>query len=139
MGPQSFDCGKRPESPPWGKADWLQWGRSLSTAERSEFRRELIAEMSLQWGRSLSTAESRCQRPASRRPSSFNGAAVFRLRKESVKEVWSRICMASMGPQSFDCGKDRGGDLEEAVGDASMGPQSFDCGKSFKPHSLKTI
>ena len=37
--------------------------------------------------------------------------------------------VASMGPQSFDCGKnpaDRGSDT---AGLASMGPQSFDCGK----------
>ena len=84
MGPHSFKCGKNRLEPAWlGKEVKLQWGRTLSSAERITSKRasgSLIT--SLQWGRTLSSAESK------RASQTFNG-------------VWS----ASMGPHSFKCGK----------------------------------
>ena len=105
MGPQSFDCGKNNYESRPTPAGGLQWGRSLSTAESGRPRLSRFARHG------------------------FNGAAVFRLRKGPCKHLGENTRLASMGPQSFDCGK-RHAFLEyrpEIV--ASMGPQSFDCGK----------
>ena len=130
MGPRSFDRGK---FAPFGHADgsfWLQWGRDLSIAERAsgpvpcytssmlQWGRDLsIAERMtlrhgveldnlLQWGRDLSIAERFVALLGRALGSRFNGAAIFRSRKgrELVKQAIDTL--ASMGPRSFDRGKD---------------------------------
>ena len=110
----------------------LQWGRTLSSAERRHpsaarcvgekasmgphsFKcgKEMTSTSTvpmcprLQWGRTLSSAES--SRAAHRQTASDE---------------------ASMGPHSFKCGKQIvSGALTLAPADASMGPHSFKCGK----------
>ena len=102
MGPQSFNCGNRTYTGSSRRRARLQWGRSLSTAETGS-RRRPCRHVWLQWGRSLSTAETGCGRTSASR--------------------W----LASMGPQSFNCGNGEPADCP-AINDASMGPQSFNCG-----------
>src|SRR5207302_740679 len=110
MGPRSFDRGKvdfcyklnsfshcfngaavfrpRKDGPeyPYGSEttiESLQWGRGLSTAERPLYSRHSGDYFVLQWGRGLSTAESRGNHHARHDGAGgFNGAAVFRPRKE---------------------------------------------------------
>ena len=111
----------------------LQWGRDLSIAERDylELRKKKVQKASmgprsfdrgknlevgmgrnvrtgLQWGRDLSIAERQywC-RKALRQSIRFNGAAIFRSRKEDGHMAQSqfRSRAASMGPRSFDRGK----------------------------------
>ena len=164
MGPQSFDCGKPPAT-------------ALARSQRSGFNGAAVfrlrkvpwgeyhggALVRLQWGRSLSTAERKPAAPFFDPQGGFNGAAVFRLRKALEDSVVRCDERASMGPQSFDCGKDsmpfpsrantvslqwgrslstaeraNGAAPQQTVQHASMGPQSFDCGKhvapSFRPN-----
>ncbi len=130
MGPHSFKCGKK--SPPRRistGANWLQWGRTLSSAESPPFSA---------FGRSIGR---------------FNGAALFQVRKvEVVLASPDAITQASMGPHSFKCGKlcSPENQAPRRRG-ASMGPHSFKCGKpnflgnstispqkaSMGPHSFK--
>src|SRR5260370_1438909 len=106
MGPQSFDCGSRdakcgglfPDRASMG-------GRSLSTAEVPWCSALGIAVLELQWGRSLSTAEVKGAARSDGCRNGFNGAAVFRLRKlRFLRDARAASRLASMGPQSFDCG-----------------------------------
>ena len=86
----------------------LQWGRDLSIAEsRCATQAAIRAGYSLQWGRDLSIAERwPLTTPFARPSSSFNGAAIFRSRKDAAGSLPSpqKPC-ASMGPRSFDRGK----------------------------------
>ena len=60
----------------------LQWGRTLSSAERIQRHPQSHGIHRLQWGRTLSSAERNSARlmelPAS---NGFNGAALFQVRK----------------------------------------------------------
>ena len=180
MGPRSFDRGKRHLGAIGMDRRWLQWGRDLSIAESKKVGRGIkkhwklqwgrdlsIAERppspcphqstteSLQWGRDLSIAESSMTDRSDRaRHSGFNGAAIFRSRKEEVRAGIQLVRPASMGPRSFDRGKvmrvvwnvsdhcgfngaaifrsRKGNALRPTVAAAaraSMGPRSFDRGK----------
>ena len=161
MGPQSFNCGNTPTTPALRIASpMLQWGRSLSTAETGRFpRRERhVSRCELQWGRSLSTAETR-RRAATCRPSTVlqwgrSLSTAETLPERLVADV-SQMGLASMGPQSFNCGNSgievsatrlpvdcfngaavfqlrkhgsSRGDRPRRPQTASMGPQSFNCG-----------
>ena len=61
----------------------LQWGRTLSSAERAEERVVAPAKVvRLQWGRTLSSAESqRIGEVITLASHGFNGAALFQVRK----------------------------------------------------------
>ena len=106
----------------------LQWGRNLSVAEGDGKGVGRLAVALLQWGRNLSVAEGRrtallsilraasmgpqpfgCGRAYPRgsptAPTSFNGAATFRLRKARSNHRPARQPDASMGPQPFGCGR----------------------------------
>ena len=85
MGPHSFKCGKLSLGKLVAKNEGkLQWGRTLSSAERAVRRNDRVADGELQWGRTLSSAE-RCPYPGSP----------------------SFVQSTSMGPHSFKCGKRR--------------------------------
>ena len=139
-------------------AGWmLQWGRTLSSAERPcKSQREsgqMLASMgphSFKCGKRVRRAHQTLY------CTGFNGAALFQVRKgrDSAKSV-SPIQIASMGPHSFKCGKDlpsiwfssrrscfNGAALFQVrkaslfslfswfLLGASMGPHSFKCGKN---------
>ena len=60
----------------------LQWGRTLSSAEVNQAEIFTPIEIELQWGRTLSSAEVRLTAPFPIKfPRSFNGAALFQVRK----------------------------------------------------------
>ncbi len=59
MGPHSFKCGKKRVKPLFdGYHPQLQWGRTLSSAERIKGQWRKLRQLLLQWGRTLSSAES---------------------------------------------------------------------------------
>ena len=69
----------------------LQWSRGLSTAEGQHLARYVATEDKvLQWSRGLSTAEGGPSSRSASQPSRFNGAAVFRPRRESVPVFYGR-------------------------------------------------
>ena len=132
MGPHSFKCGKGPFAPngaPWPSASMgphsfkcgksirpigtlttlgeLQWGRTLSSAERTNKSRMRRGREKLQWGRTLSSAErSKPCRANTRTLTGFNGAALFQVRKVAkCASKKKKVRPASMGPHSFKCGK----------------------------------
>ena len=71
---------KRPEAPP------LQWGRTLSSAESFTGQVETEERLQLQWGRTLSSAERKHQtRRIDMLEGSFNGAALFQVRKGDIE------------------------------------------------------
>ena len=85
----------------------LQWGRSLSTAERAARESARQAAVLLQWGRSLSTAESRRRPSEDDRPRGLQwGRSLSTAESQGLNVFRQRVDAASMGPQSFDCGKD---------------------------------
>jgi len=179
MGPQSFDCGKtlacrfnrlsdhgfngaavfrlrKVTPPPLPPDEPPGFNGAAVFRLRKDSRRSAFVCRSLCFNGAavFRLRKARCQRPASRRPSSFNGAAVFRLRKAQPSlDSKEHVMVASMGPQSFDCGKkplrglrslneesfngaavfrlrkDVASEEEVGAKQASMGPQSFDCGK----------
>ena len=108
MGPHSFKCGKSGAFlTTSSKYPWLQWGRTLSSAERYDGYIELET-----------TAK------ASMGPHSFKCGKVLLCSAR-------RLCFcASMGPHSFKCGKGAGKKSEGNRESASMGPHSFKCGKA---------
>ena len=86
----------------------LQWGRTLSSAESQQTgRQERRNHQSLQWGRTLSSAERfNCFGDRRAGEVSFNGAALFQVRKDhSLTIAVPSTRLASMGPHSFKCGK----------------------------------
>ena len=87
----------------------------------------------LQWGRTLSSAEVLLATFLSGlRLPSFNGAALFQVRKYWRKVIYWRLrLVASMGPHSFKCGSIMICPVNEKGRDASMGPHSFKCGSCF--------
>ncbi len=133
MGPHSFKCGKfKIQFFAFLEIAPLQWGRTLSSAERRSERfapdAQRIASMGphsfkcgkftilfssfsfcsqLQWGRTLSSAErANTDSQTSRRSNRFNGAALFQVRKALFCFSFrSSASQASMGPHSFKCGK----------------------------------
>ena len=159
MGPHSFKCGKVPRDRTGStNPAWLQWGRTLSSAEsRRQFQRLQRSSMLLQWGRTLSSAERKQPRqPCLQIPPASMGPHSFKCGKlKSTVNSTGLSCNASMGPHSFKCGKqtrhtrrDRrtrelqwGRTLSSAERSqsktdrriarlASMGPHSFKCGKN---------
>ena len=81
---------------------------------------------------------------------SFNGAALFQVRKAQNWKQFNGYLEASMGPHSFKCGKVIRPSTKPLPIHASMGPHSFKCGKdidgfesmfvdgaSMGPHSFK--
>ncbi len=108
MGPHSFKCGKNcrrrrlecrrcsfngaalfqvrkgtanRKNNPWTES--LQWGRTLSSAERAVQKPTSPGSRRLQWGRTLSSAERPFQRITwSGFTFGFNGAALFQVRKD---------------------------------------------------------
>ena len=132
MGPQPFGCGRM-----------LQELTKLDKAQAS------MGPQPFGCGR------SRLSFPRYSISTSFNGAATFRLRKDSIFRINTTSYNASMGPQPFGCGRARearaaadnmqmlqwGRNLSVAEGrswrtrrlkhgKASMGPQPFGCGRS---------
>ena len=159
MGPHSFKCGKRTNE----LVHRLLCGASMGPHSFKCGKLESIScgqteESALQWGRTLSSAERNGKSSKENgKTFRFNGAALFQVRKGYR---WaSGDCAglgASMGPHSFKCGKNNGA---PAVADptfwsfngaalfqvrkvteevfvparpdaASMGPHSFKCGKA---------
>ena len=86
----------------------LQWGRTLSSAESEVGPLQLLEH----GGASMGPHSFKCGKwtppPRTGGPSSsFNGAALFQVRKDASllgKQMILRY--ASMGPHSFKCGKD---------------------------------
>ena len=110
----------------------LQWGRTFSSAESESIRRLRWMTPSLQWGRTFSSAESRHAGDLSyARRTSFNGAALFQVRKGMGYYMTPEtVRQASMGPHFFKCGKFvRPQHRIASVPLASMGPHFFKCGK----------
>ena len=108
MGPHSFKCGKIQVNR-WVNEhlEGLQWGRTLSSAENLRCVTGISEKYRLQWGRTLSSAEKSAPPPLCDWLSkSFNGAALFQVRKTPVNPAVSiEDLVASMGPHSFKCGK----------------------------------
>ena len=65
------------------------------------------SDFALQWGRTFSSAERTAERtPNRKRRLSFNGAALFQVRKvEEGYQAFTEANLASMGPHFFKCGK----------------------------------
>ena len=126
MGPQPFGCGRtaRPCTRPPNLL--LQWGRNLSVAEGKVFLRGTEGSLGLQWGRNLSVAEGKTivkhdkqYRCASMGPQPFgcgrsssftelfepalcfNGAATFRLRKDTGSYQGLRMILGFNGAATF--------------------------------------
>ena len=113
MGPQSSDCGNLfawRDSSKWSV--WLQWGRSRQTAETYSpggIHRIWSVPLSLQWGRSRQTAETA---PRVRRCCGVTQVQLQWGRSRQTAENLEhpgarsiqRSMVASMGPQSSDCG-----------------------------------
>ena len=139
----------------------LQWGRDLSIAERATRRIEKERLLKLQWGRDLSIAErptipdarnsmgprsfDRGKRPGTTATmvsgSSFNGAAIFRSRKDTARGRGRRVPpRASMGPRSFDRGKAVRGVRFVAAGRRFNGAAIFRSRKGcWCPQSPRTL
>ena len=130
MGPQSFDCGnmyslvsrhRGSDLLQWGRSrltaemiasntaqsqvESLQWGRSRLTAEMKSSDAAVRRRHSLQWGRSRLTAEIR-KAKNDREPVGLLQWGRSRLTAEMIGHAWAiaEKVVASMGPQSFDCG-----------------------------------
>ena len=111
---------------------WLQWGRTFSSAERRENKGEQSATPSLQWGRTFSSAESTIpHRLLGDGPNSFNGAALFQVRKEgNYGRRQKEHRLASMGPHFFKCGKPRSWRKRKANGAALQWGRTFSSAES---------
>src|ERR1700676_3206245 len=106
MGPQSCDCGKHADVPHPAKPRKLQWGRSLATAESTTPRNWITETTTLQWGRSLATAESRSGAGLLTKARRLQwGRSLATAESRPAAEATDVLLMASMGPQSCDCGK----------------------------------
>ena len=132
MGPHSFKCGKLVGAPQRRRGALLQWGRTLSSAERLKRRGEEpelsaasmgphsfkcgkqkwnesrhIYVQTLQWGRTLSSAES--WRDANRPDSILRllqwGRTLSSAERVRYQPHFGTAEQASMGPHSFKCGK----------------------------------
>ena len=100
MGPQSFDCGKSlcAAMRRTDRASRFNGGAVFRLRKATRILRLPLAVAVLQWGRSLSTAERSAILLPDRRidqPKSFNGAAVFRLRKADSSRLRSDTREAS--------------------------------------------
>ena len=84
----------------------LQWGRTLSSAERAS-----------------AITEGKAASQASMGPHSF------KCGKSGLTQAQVDARVASMGPHSFKCGKFLAFELTPRLAFASMGPHSFKCGK----------
>src|SRR5580700_9009301 len=93
---------------------------------------------SLQWGRSLSTTESFAAGSGlDPVKTGFNGAAVFRLRKEWLPDVvWENCGMLQWGRSLSTTERPVKRAATHPVNCASMGPQSFDYGKCRETRTL---
>ena len=113
MGPRSFNRGRGLVANSGGAdSGWLQWGLGLSTEEG---RMDDVAPN----GRSVG----------------FNGASVFQPRKALQMGTIRLIPqIASMGPRSFNRGRQSTFPATCLASAASMGPRSFNRGRRF-PHS----
>ena len=131
MGPHSFKCGKlrRPRRISAigtrfngaalfqvRKADrrslymrrlvGLQWGRTLSSAERWQPRLPPSSVTSLQWGRTLSSAERTSAPDDKRNPPTLQwGRTLSSAERSKIAPGRCGNGFASMGPHSFKCGK----------------------------------
>jgi len=161
MGPHSFECGNlQVDENRVSLEGQLQWGRTRSSAEMSiPAGSRSICPASLQWGRTRSSAEidgPRVIPPAAsmgphsfecgnepgtqlpqRRIQRFNGAALVRVRKSSMR--WLR----TSSPSRLQWGRTRSSAemwlLERFFGCrglASMGPHSFECGNGSRRPSI---
>ena len=133
MGPHSFKCGKKRKSRK-SKAvrKKLQWGRTLSSAERQLNRVvPVFVTARLQWGRTLSSAErSRKRGFLGLSGPSFNGAALFQVRKAKKLRMMLLIVRKLQWGRTLSSAESKRIDAEEAAeAAASMGPHSFKCGK----------
>ncbi len=109
MGPHSFKCGKRSRGARSPHGDTaLQWGRTLSSAESGydlvRFGAYSVASMG---PHSFKCGKNKPSTGLSITVSSFNGAALFQVRKAPHQRHHRResCTPASMGPHSFKCGK----------------------------------
>ena len=110
MGPHSFKCGSNIE-------DLIETAQGLASMGPHSFKCGSFPYVSF----------GLC------RTKSFNGAALFQVRKcaDTVEELQPHRA-ASMGPHSFKCGSKliRNHPTNEIL--ASMGPHSFKCGSSLR-------
>ena len=106
----------------------LQWGRSRTTAEMTAELPEPLYPCKLQWGRSRTTAEIGKSPPSLYRYGSFNGAAVVRLRKWNPSLRRRRKVRSFNGAAVVRLRKFQSFVYIHSGNVASMGPQSYDCG-----------
>ena len=137
-GPQSFDCGNwfyHPALGAWNTASTGPQSFDCGNLDGLLARREAEA---LQRGRSLSTAEITACLISRARAQSFNGAAVFRLRKcRAVHSTSAKAPHASTGPQSFDCGNVAGKPRRNALPSGFNGAAVFRLRKCHKAHQAQ--
>ncbi len=132
MGPRSFNRGKHAVVDHKGRGVGpLQWGLGLSTEERRITAGALARTVFLQWGLGLSTEERMVTEIYGREQyDPFNGASVFQPRKGGkVRPETILDPFPSMGPRSFNRGKDRRNYTRHTIFRPSMGPRSFNRGK----------
>ena len=108
MGPHSFKCGKQSRHLLIQSIELaLQWGRTLSSAERFSTMRQVFLDNQT----SMGPHSFKCGKPSSLlsqivQSPSFNGAALFQVRKAVVGAgADGGNASPSMGPHSFKCGK----------------------------------
>ena len=133
MGPHSFKCGKK-GSPAeiWEDMKSLQWGRTLSSAERSQGSACRLPFLPCFNGAALFQVR-KARRLGDFAPSAcgFNGAALFQVRKEVHQETTSRNSHGLQWGRTLSSAESllSIGLWKSPVRLASMGPHSFKCGK----------
>ena len=143
----------------------LQWGRTFSSAETAYNVCLDLGSDGLQWGRTFSSAETgfsrnagsgntdasmgphffKCGNPPTRRRkstrlTSFNGAALFQVRKQKLAKVRREKSRQLQWGRTFSSAETPSGEqMTPPAKAASMGPHFFKCGNQFKLSSVTAI
>ena len=133
MGPHSFKCGKCCPVRCRCKAQSRFNGAALFQVRKAANKRVFISSpQTLQWGRTLSSAERWIGKPpCSPLVCGFNGAALFQVRKViQVDAKPRRVCPLQWGRTLSSAERRCDKPPKEKHRKASMGPHSFKCGKT---------
>ena len=134
MGPHSFKCGKPLRSagaknvaPTFNGAALFQVRKARGKYDRAK------AGLNLQWGRTLSSAERDIVLSHhDAKPKPFNGAALFQVRKENLPgRAGYYMDAPSMGPHSFKCGKSMRGSAGNTRAETFNGAALFQVRKGL--------
>ena len=133
MGPHFFKCGK------WQglrMAGYSGTGASMGPhffkCGNQNLSHKFVPNKKLQWGRTFSSAENRRQTRHHRASISFNGAALFQVRKNQ-RNTHGRFGVARLQWGRTFSSAEKRQEVRHVPcfrGPASMGPHFFKCGKS---------